>query len=168
MLKKPLTGMVFLAAATVLLTGCTPTTLAYIWNDGGNFVLTVPDECSYEISDVEVRYYDDEDDSAGFEDLPLVWKATAEPGSGSKTVTLFQANDGFTVEQPVAAVDTSREFAIGWLEDWGDDQAESEFGSTLFGSLDDVEGDNVLWSGGVGSLTSYQDAVGLPWAQVRC
>lgn len=161
-------GVVLLAAATVLLTGCTPTTSAYIWNDDGNFVLTVPDECSYEISDVEVRYNDGEDESAGFEDLPLVWKATAEAGAGSKTVTLFQENDGFTVEQLVAGIDTSRELAIGWLEDWRDDQAESEFGSTLFGVLDTVEGDNVLWTGGVGSLIGYQSEVGLPWAQVRC
>jgi hypothetical protein len=162
--RRKAVGAAVLIAAVVLLTGCTPTTSAFIRNDDEGLLLTAPEECGYSFAAVEVRYSSD-NESDGFEDLPLVWTATAEPGAERKSVRLFDANDGYETEQLVTAIDTSREMVVWWTEAWG---TGSDVESSLIGILDEVDGDNVLWSDGIGSHSRYESQMGLPWGSVRC
>ena len=151
----------------VLLTGCTPVSSAYVWNDEGSLILTVPEQCSYEIDAVEVRYYDEEA-AGGFEDLTVVWTAKADAGDASTAIALFQENAGFVTEQFVTTIDTSRPLIVWWTEYRPGDEPGSEIEGSVVGVLDDVEGDKVLWADGVVDMSDYERQIGWPWAGVRC
>ncbi len=163
---KSVKAFALVATSIILLTGCTPVSSAYISNDGGTFVLTVPAECAHEIDEVVVKYLDEQE--SGFENMPTVWAAKTDSGRTTKEIALFQLNEGFTTEQFVTTIDTSRDLIVWWSEKWGDGDGDGVAENSLIGTLNDVEGDNILWSGGVGSVSIYEREVGLPWASIDC
>ncbi len=155
----------FLVGVVLLLAGCRAVTSAYVAAGAGAFVLTVPENCDYEIAEVIVKYYGD-DNETRFEDLATVWSAIADGAHSAREITLFHSNDGFTVEQTAWPIDTSKELIVSWRERWSD--GDSDIWDSVVGVLDQVEGEKVLWFDGVTSRGTYQREVSSPLGRFRC
>lgn len=154
-----------LICLVLALSSCGAVTSAYVQQNGsGGYELVMPPQCDYTIQSVVVKYYGDEDDLPGFDDLETVWEAEAE-GEGRKAVTLLQENDGYASEWITDGIDADARVVIGWTELRPDGD---EFNDSLDGTLADVIEGDVLWYDGLTSRDEYDRATTAPWSGFRC
>lgn len=149
----------------LLLTGCgSPVTSAYISEDSGQYVLTVPDDCSYAITEVVVKNYD-EADGVSFGEMETIWSATADADTSATEITLFESNPGFTSAQDSSSSLPDNKIIVWWQERWDNGNSAE---SSLIGSLEDVDESSILWFDGTTSVEAYEREVSSPFARFRC
>lgn len=159
--RRGVTFAVLLSA--VLLTACSPETSTVIRLGGDDtFVISAREECDYVLDDIEVRYMLD---NAAYDDMPLLWTATARDGGGSRQVSLFRPNSGYEVHRAVSDVDGSREVIVGWSKRYPDGNVVEH---AVGGVLAELGDDNLIWFGGLTSVADYEWQRVIPWNSWDC